>query len=182
LRKSVCSDGHDVSVRPPHRVGFDEQRQGVANRRDGLARVDEPLNELHRLAIHAEPIGVHDAAGQKERVEVVDDRLLERQVNAELVTPLVMLPRLDGSGLRRDQRRSRACFVERLARFRELYLFYTVRRQDRDTLAMEPASGHVSSGEVGEICRKRWADSVAMSSARQLHTVAFRHARSAGRG
>ena len=53
-------------------VGLDEGPGGVADGGDGLAGVDEVADERDGLLVHAEGVGVGDAAGQHQRVVVVD--------------------------------------------------------------------------------------------------------------
>ena len=77
-------------------------------------------------------VGIHHAARKHQRPEVVRTRIAERDVDLELVAPVIVLPGLDRSFLRRDESRfapasSRAC-----ARFGELALFHAVGGEDGD--------------------------------------------------
>jgi amino acid efflux transporter len=55
-----------------HDVGLDEGPRRVADRRDGLAAGDEVADERDGVRVGAQRVGVRDAAGEHERVEVVD--------------------------------------------------------------------------------------------------------------
>ena len=78
LRAGVAQVG--LQARPArdgaaaHDVGLDEGPRRVADRGDRLAAGDEVTDERDRVCVGAQGIGVGDAAGQHQRVEVVDGR------------------------------------------------------------------------------------------------------------
>ena len=49
------------------------------------ARVEECLHERYRLRLHAERIGIHDAARKQQRVEALRQGLVEVHIDRELV-------------------------------------------------------------------------------------------------
>jgi len=67
----------------------------------------------------------------------------ERHVNAELDTPMIVLPRLDPFRPRRDERCVCTCRIQCLPGFDELDLFHAIGREDRDALPVEPARCHM---------------------------------------
>ena len=67
LRRSVCSDGHDVIRRPFTDPGLDEHPGRVADGRDRLAGVEERRHERDRVGVGADEVAVDDAAGQDQR-------------------------------------------------------------------------------------------------------------------
>ena len=72
LRRSVRMLGNDVSVPVAHDVGLDERPRPVADRGDRLAGADEVAHERDGVVVHPQPVGVARAAGQQQRVVVVD--------------------------------------------------------------------------------------------------------------
>src|SRR5258707_12372464 len=54
----------------PYHVGLDERPRPVADRRDGLARGDERLDQCDRIDINTQRVRVNGASGQKQRVLV----------------------------------------------------------------------------------------------------------------
>ena len=62
---------------PCEDAGLDERPRCVADRGDGLARLDEGLDEGDGVGVHAQGVGVGDATGQDQRVVVVDGGVLD---------------------------------------------------------------------------------------------------------
>ena len=109
----------------------------MADRGDRLARVEEGLDELDGLRLHAQLVGVGDAAGQQQRVEVLRVGLRERHVNLELVSLVVVIPALHLSAGGRDDFRFRARVVERTARRGQLHLLEAFGDEYGDLLSGE---------------------------------------------
>jgi len=115
----------------------------VADRGDGFSRLKERLHEPHGSLVLTQLVGIHHTTGQEQRVVLVGAGALERHIDADLIAPMVMLPRIDGLGLWRDERRARARRIERLPRFDQLDLFHAIRRQDGDALPVELLCCHL---------------------------------------
>ena len=98
----------------------------MADDGDGLARVEEGLHELDGLWLHPERVGIHDAAGKQQRVELLDVRPAQRDIDREVFTPLGEVPATDALGLRRHDAGVGASEVEGLLGLGELDLLETV--------------------------------------------------------
>jgi hypothetical protein len=85
-----------------------------------------------RFRLHPKHVGVHDAAGQEERVELLRPGLVERDVNREPVSPVRELPTADVLIPGRDDARLGTGLVERLARLDHLDLLEPLLDQDCD--------------------------------------------------
>src|SRR5690606_35072978 len=124
-------------------VGLDERPAGVADDGDGLARVEERLRELDRLGLGAQVVGVGDAAGQQQAVElgVVGD--LHGRVDLEGVGPVEVVERLEATGLGGDEAGGAARLLDGLPRLGELDLLGSLRgAQEGDGLALKVGVGH----------------------------------------
>ncbi len=105
LRMSVWRLGHDVTPLAGQDAGLDEGPRGVADRGDGLARVDERLDEGHRLLVHPQGVGVGDAAGEDQGVVVVDRGVGDGGVDRAGLGLVEVVEELDLAGLRGQQLR-----------------------------------------------------------------------------
>jgi hypothetical protein len=82
-----------------------------------LAGVEESLRKRDRFRLHPKRVGVHDAARQEERVELLRLGFVEGDVDRELVSPVREVPSADVLIPGRDDARLGAGLVEHLARF-----------------------------------------------------------------
>ncbi len=69
--RSVRIDGNDVTVRPPSTVGLSQQPRAVARSPRRLVLLEERLGERHGSGVGAQLVGVADAPGEHQRIEVV---------------------------------------------------------------------------------------------------------------
>ncbi|KAI1691004.1 tripartite tricarboxylate transporter family receptor domain-containing protein [Ditylenchus destructor] len=144
--------GHLVAL---DAAGVDQRPWAVADRRDGLAGLDECTHEGDRLLVDAQRVGVHDAARQQQRVEVVGPGALERHVDREAVGRIVMVPAAHAALGGRDDPRPRAGVVERLARLGHLDLLEAVGHEDGDLQSIE-RRGRCRGGRCSGRCSGRW--------------------------
>src|SRR4051794_5607548 len=117
--------------------GLDDGPRAVADHGDGLARIEERADEIDRAEVGSQRIGVHHAAGQVKRVELVGVGMVQADVDVELLAPVGEVPRADARRLRRDDLRLGTVRVELLARLGHLDLLEAVGDQDRDLQAGE---------------------------------------------
>jgi hypothetical protein len=110
----------------------------VADRADGLARLEETVDECNRVLVHPELVRVADAARQDERVVVVGIRvghdLVDRMRGARL--QLLLVQRRDLAVVERDELELRAGLLQGLPRLLQLALLVRVGRQEGDLLAL----------------------------------------------
>src|ERR1051326_158882 len=132
-----------VLQRPPaphraaaHESGGDEQPPPVAGDGGRLAGAAHLLHELLRLLLDAQRVGVDDAAGQHDGVEVGGVSLRQRQIALELVHLVVVLESLH-LVLRRDQHARRPGVLESLTRTRHLNLLEAIGDENRNTFPFE---------------------------------------------
>jgi hypothetical protein len=119
--------------RPPrHRIGFHEHPRRMADGSHRLLAEHELPDELHRALIHAQPVRVRHAPGQQQRVVLARPRIAQHTVHRDARPLVVVIHRLDGTVLRRDEVRRRTRRIERLPRLLQLHLLHAVGRQDRD--------------------------------------------------
>jgi hypothetical protein len=104
----------------------------MADRGNGLVRLDEGAHEGHGLFIDAQCIGVHHAAGQQQRIEVLGVRCCKRHIDFEGVGRVVVIPAAHAAVHGRDDLRERAGDIQRLARLGHLDLLEAVRNEDGD--------------------------------------------------
>ena len=78
---SVCSDGHDVIVRPLSTSASTSVHGPWQMTPTGLAASKKPRTNADRVLVHAEEVGVGDAAGQDEPVVVGDVGVRRRLVD-----------------------------------------------------------------------------------------------------
>ena len=103
LRRSVRSDGHEVSVRPrttPASISVHGPWQITAT---GLACVEERAHERDRVLVDAQEVGVGDAAGQHEPVVARGVGLGAVWSTGNVSALSRWLKRLHLAGLERDQ-------------------------------------------------------------------------------
>jgi hypothetical protein len=119
----------------------------VADDADRLRLLEEGADERHRVLVHAQEVGVGDAARQDKGVVVARIRLGHRAIDRERVRLVEMVEGLDLAVVGREQLRRAAGLLDRLPRLRELYLLGALRSDDeRDALAIELAChGFLSS-------------------------------------
>ena len=143
LRAGVAQVG--LQARPARHVPalrdarVDERPRPVADRGDGLALARDVADEADRLVAQAQLVGIRDAAGKHERVEVAGARVLHVELDREAVGGRKVVESLDllAFRLRREERHLRAVLLEELARLRVLHLLHAVGHQDRDALALQ---------------------------------------------
>src|SRR5947207_8579465 len=109
----------------------------MADDRNRLPIVKEPLHELHGFRIHTQPVGIHDTTRQQQRVVFISLRLVERAIDAHLIAPLLVLPAADRSRFQRHHIDFCSGILERLARLQELVLLEAVSRQRGDALSFQ---------------------------------------------
>lgn len=68
--------------------GFDESAWAVADGANGFSGVNELANEFNGLRLDAQLVGIHDAAGQQERVVISRIGLGEGNVYFEFAAPI----------------------------------------------------------------------------------------------
>ncbi len=101
----------------------------------GIYGVRECLHERDRLRLHAERIGIEDAARQQQRVEALRQGLVEVHIDRELVTPIGEVPAADSFVLRRHDAGVRAGLG--LPGFDQLDLLEAIRDEDGDLQSFE---------------------------------------------
>jgi hypothetical protein len=60
----------------------------MADDRNRLPVIEEPLYELNRSRIHTQPIRIHDTARKQQRVVLIGTHLFERPIDLHVLTPL----------------------------------------------------------------------------------------------
>jgi hypothetical protein len=133
-------------------LGRHEEPRRVADRGDRLTGRVDLLDDLARVGVHAQHIGVQCAARQHDRVELLRLRVFQQHVHREAVVLLVVFHALE-LGLGRQQYRIGARLLEREAGKRELHLLNSIRRQDRNAHALQ---GQIRHGRTSRSapCRK----------------------------
>ena len=86
-------------------AGLDEDPRGVADRADRLPGLEEGAHEGHRVGVHAQEVGVGDAAGRHEPVVVVGVGIGHRLVGREGVALVEVVEALELALLQRDRGR-----------------------------------------------------------------------------
>src|SRR5678815_386207 len=81
-------------------ISLDESPRAMANDRNRLSVIEEPLYELNRARIHTQPIRIHDTARKKQRVVFIGTRLFERAIDLHFIAPLLVFPSANPAGLR----------------------------------------------------------------------------------
>jgi len=111
----------------------------VTDRPDRLAGLEEGTNELHRVGIGAQLIGVGDASRQHQTVVAVGVRLTDRSLGGEGPALVEMVERLDLVVFGREQIDLRPRLAQRLERTGQLdFLNPLVGNEDRDLLPLQP--------------------------------------------
>src|SRR5436190_8160941 len=126
--------GHLAALGEP---GLDQQPGRVADRRHRLACVIECLDQLERVGVDAQQIGVDLAAGQHDGVIIVGARLAQRLVDLDRPAPILLLPALDLAGLRRHHIDRGAGGPEPVARHFEFRLLEAVGGENENALAVQ---------------------------------------------
>ena len=103
----------------------------------GFALLREVLDQLDDLDVHSKMIGIAHAAGKDQRVEVVGEGFLHRQVRADRLARIVMDRRLDRIALGRGEHDLATAFLENLARSEQLPFLEAVSRYDQDSRILE---------------------------------------------
>ncbi len=109
----------------------------MADRTHRLARLGEGADEVQGFVVDAQLIGVRDAAWQQQGVIVAGIRLLQAQVDLDLLARGDVVEGLDLAGLGGDQVHLRARCPQGLQRLGELDLFDAVGGHDGDLPAFE---------------------------------------------
>src|ERR1700693_2889107 len=80
---------------PAEGIGFDQQPGAMANRRDRLVPVHELADELHRILVRAQLVGIGNSAGKHESVEITGRDLGHLDVHTKPLSLRVVVHRLD---------------------------------------------------------------------------------------
>jgi hypothetical protein len=126
--------GHGAAA---HHVGLDQQPGSVADRADRLAGFEEGVGEGDRRGLDAQLVGVDLAARQHEAVIALGPRVLEIEIDRDLLAPVGLVPAADGAGLGCDHMHGGAGLLERALGLRQLRLLEAVGRQDRNGPAVQ---------------------------------------------
>ena len=102
-----------------------------------LAGAEDRLDEGERPSVRPELIGIEQAAGQKDGVELVGGHVIERRVDADRAADLEVLHALDGAGRRRHDGCDAAGLVERPLGDHQLALLEAVGGEDGDLASGE---------------------------------------------
>src|SRR5207253_5689166 len=105
-----------------------------------LAGLVEPADELHRLRVAAQLVGIADAARDQERVVVGGRHLLDRTVDRQLARRVEVVEALDLTVVDRDDLDVGAGILARLPRLLQLDPLEHVGSEDRDLLASQHLS------------------------------------------
>src|SRR6185437_4936341 len=87
-------------------------------------------------------VGIHDAAGEQERVELIWFYLIERFVDGYRFAPFLVFPAFDLAKFGGDDDGVGPGHVERSAGFDKLRLLKTISGQDRDSLSFQIGRSH----------------------------------------
>ena len=117
----------------------------MADRTDRLVLLDEAADELDRVLVDAQQVGVGHAAGQHERVIVGRVGIGDGLLCGDLVALVEVVPHLDLALLERDDLGLGARLLDRFERLSHLDLLGAFREQERHFLPLELVS-HSSSG------------------------------------
>jgi hypothetical protein len=109
----------------------------VADRADRLVLLDERPDELHRVRVGAQHVGVGDAARQHERIVVGGLGVGDRLGGLDLVALVEVLPHLYLALLERDDVNVSPRLADRLERLGYLDLLGALGEQERHVLALE---------------------------------------------
>ncbi len=103
----------------------------------GLWASEKERTKSNRVVLHAQLVGIGDAAGQDQGVIIGGVGGRDLQVDGDLATLLVVQHALDLAGLQRDDVDLRARGAQRLDRLFQFRLLEPVGRQDRDLAAVQ---------------------------------------------
>ena len=137
LRRSVCSDGHDVSVRPLRTSASTSVHGPWQITPSGFLDADEVAHEGDGVLVGAQEVGIRDAAGQDEPVVVVDVGVGDRLVGGEGLALVEVVEALEVARLEREQLDGGALGLDGLARLGQLDLLDALGGEDRDGLALK---------------------------------------------
>src|SRR5688500_13159352 len=102
----------------------------MTDRSDDFARIEEIANELQRLRIDAQQIGIDLTAGQHDRVVVIRTYFAEHFVDGDALTPILVLPAANLTLLRRYDYDFGARVPQPLQRHLQLGLLEAMRREN----------------------------------------------------
>jgi hypothetical protein len=125
------------SVRFSGKAGLDQEPRRVAHRRDRLAGIVERLDELERIRIDAQQIGIDLAAGQHDGVVIGGRGAGERLVDLHRPAPVLLVPALDLALFGRHDIHRRARRFQLVARNFEFRLLEAVGGENEDALAVQ---------------------------------------------
>jgi hypothetical protein len=108
----------------------------VADDADRLGLLEEAAHERHGVLVHAQEIGVRDAARQHQPVVVGRGRLRDGAVDLERVPLVQVVEGLDLAILDRDQLGRGARLLDGLPWLGQLDLFDALGGEERDLLAL----------------------------------------------
>ena len=129
-------------------VGLDQRPRGVADRGDRLALLEEAADEGDGVLVHAQEVGVGDAARQHEAVVVGRVGVGDRAVDRERVGLVEVVEGLDLARLGGEQLGLAALALDRLPRLGQLDLLDALGGdEERDPLALKLV-GHGGSSSV----------------------------------
>src|SRR6266550_2819121 len=126
---------------PAEGIGFDQQPGAMTNRRDGLVEFHEFPDELHRILVRAQLVGIGNSAGKHQSVEITGRDIGHLDVHMEPLSLRVVVHRLDLARLVRYQHDVRPRLPQRSPRRGELYLLHSVSGEECDFASLELA-GH----------------------------------------
>jgi hypothetical protein len=113
-----------------HCIELDQQPRRVTHGRDDLARIQEVANELQRLSVDAQQVGIDLPAGQHDGVVLGGAHFIEGLVDCDALAPVLALPAADLTLLRRYDHDLRAGVPQLLPRHLQLGLFESVGREN----------------------------------------------------
>ncbi len=109
----------------------------MADDADGDPPADDGGDELDRGLVHAQVVGVADAAGEHEPVVLFGVCVGHGAVDGQRAALVGVVPELDGPILWRKEIHRCAGLLEGLARAREFYSLHAVGGEDGDPLPCE---------------------------------------------
>jgi hypothetical protein len=127
----------------------------MADGGDDLAGFDKGFDDSERLVVDPQLVGIHNAAGQNQRVVITDLHRIERKVDVHRRSPIILLPAVYLPSLGRCHFDLGAFGLQLFKRLHQLRLLETVRRHDEDAALVDgrhcllPISAERDNGEPG---------------------------------